>query len=185
MSSEPSHYEVLALPEGLCNEPIIPAQTLRSAYRRALLQNHPDKSKSSSKTPLKPDSNTFSIDQISEAFNILSNHQLRLKYDRELKLQNHTRKKAGVEGRENFHTGVETLDLDDLEEDEVQGIWYKSCRCGDDRGFLIGERDLEEAADDGELNVACRGCSLWLKVLFGVIEDEVKDATIGGSTPLG
>jgi hypothetical protein len=34
------------------------------------------------------------------------------------------------------------------------------------------ESDLEEATEDGEISVGCRGCSLWLKVLFGVMEEE-------------
>jgi len=41
---------------------------------------------------------------------------------------------------------------------------------------LIRETDLEEAADDGELNVGCNGCSLWLKVLFGIIEEDIEPA---------
>jgi len=75
-------------------------------------------------------------------------------------------------GKQVFRTGIETVDLDDLKVDEAQGIWYRSCRCGDERGFLIKEADLEEAAEDGEISVGCKGCSLWLKVLFGVMEDD-------------
>lgn len=81
-----------------------------------------------------------------------------------------------------FRTGIETVDLDDLEVDEAQGIWYRSCRCGDERGFLIKEADLEEAAEDGEVSVGCRGCSLWLKVLFGVVEDDAEGDTAAVET---
>ncbi|TVY83446.1 Secondary metabolism regulator laeA [Lachnellula suecica] len=165
----PSNF---GLPEGIRNESNIPAQTLRSAYRRALLQNHPDKSQLSSQPTL----SLFSIDQISEAFSILSDAGSRAKYDKELKLQNNGANAAEGKGRQEFRTGVETVDLDDLEFDEAQEEWYRSCRCGDGRGFLIREADLEEAADDGELSVGCKGCSLWLKVLFGVIEEDVKAA---------
>ncbi|RDL34559.1 uncharacterized protein BP5553_07687 [Venustampulla echinocandica] len=171
MTYMPNYYEILGLPKDFQHESDIPTQTLRSAYRRALLQNHPDK------TPLaKPSVNTkgsvYTIDQIAEAFNVLSIPRARAEYNKELKLQNGSTNIGGVQGRQAFHTGVETLDLDDLEADEAQGIWYRSCRCGDGRGFLVTEDDLEEAADDGELHVGCRGCSLWLKVLFGVIEDD-------------
>lgn len=79
-----------------------------------------------------------------------------------------------VKGREVFRTGIETVDLDDLEVDEARGEWYRSCRCGDDQGFLVAESDLEEAVEEGELSVGCRGCSLWLKVLFGVMEEDPK-----------
>ena len=168
-----THYEVLGLPESLQHASGIPAQTLRGAYKRALLKNHPDKT---NKT-LKP---TYSIDQISAAFSVLSKPASRDEYDKELKLQNKA-KNVGINGQEVFRTGVETVDLDDLEIDEAQGIWYRNCRCGDDRGFLIAEADLEEAADEGELSVGCRGCSLWLKVLFGVVEEESKDGEDGDS----
>ena len=160
----PTYYEILGLPESLRNASVIPAQTLRGAKRRAMLQNHPDKS---NQIALKKKDVVYSIDQISEAFSVLSSATTRAKYDKELKLQSTTANGGG----ETFRTGVETVDLDDVDEDDVLGIWYRGCRCGDDRGFLIFEADLEEAAEEGELNVGCRGCSLWLKVLFSVVID--------------
>ncbi|KAH7364201.1 diphthamide biosynthesis protein-like protein 4 [Rhexocercosporidium sp. MPI-PUGE-AT-0058] len=169
MTYMPTYYEILGLPSALHNEPNLPAQTLRTAYRRALLQNHPDKS--SANNALNSKTTIYSIDQISEAFNTLSHPQSRTKYDQELKLQNATTEQGGVMGKQVFRTGIETVDLDDLEVDEAQSIWYRSCRCGDERGFLIKEADLEEAAEDGEISVGCKGCSLWLKVLFGVMEE--------------
>lgn len=161
----PTYYEVLGLPEALRGDPNLSAHTIRNAYRRALLQNHPDKA-----TQHDVKGATFSIDQISEAFSILSDRKARAGYDKgqKQKVAEHER---GVKGREVFRTGIETVDLDDLETDEAQGVWYRSCRCGDERGFLIRESDLEEAAEDGEISVGCRGCSLWLKVLFGVVEE--------------
>jgi diphthamide biosynthesis protein 4 len=168
MTYMPTYYEILGLPEALHNESNIPAQTLRGAYRRALLQNHPDKC---AKPTLKK---IFSIDQISEAFSVLSNSTSRAKYNKDLQLHNNN--VGGSNGAEVFRIGVEIIDLDDLDADEAQRIWYRSCRCGDERGFLISEADLEEAANEGELSVGCKGCSLWLKVLFGVMEDEVDDS---------
>jgi hypothetical protein len=58
--------------------------------------------------------------------------------------------------------------------DEMGETWFKSCRCGDERGFQVREADLEEASDIGELHIGCRGCSLWLKVLFGVVEEKAE-----------
>jgi curved DNA-binding protein CbpA len=170
MTYVPTHYEILDLPESIRNATVIPAQTLRTAYRRALLQNHPDKS--SIKLATKTTDNVYSIDQISHAYTTLSNSNSRAAYNKELRLQGQSKDNGNVKSQQKFHTGVENIDLDDLEVDEDQGIWYRSCRCGDDHGFLIAQLDLEEAAEDGELDVGCRGCSLWLKVLFGVIEDE-------------
>jgi curved DNA-binding protein CbpA len=50
--------------------------------------------------------------------------------------------------------------------------WYRSCRCGNPRGYHFTEADLEEAADLGELMVGCADCSLWLRVHFAVLEDD-------------
>jgi diphthamide biosynthesis protein 4 len=169
MTYMPTYYEVLGLPEGFRDDPILSAQTLRNAYRRALLQNHPDKATQSPMTGAK-----FSIDQISEALSTLADRKARAEYDKELK-KRVAEYERGVKGREVFRTGIEIVDLDDLETEELQGIWYRSCRCGDGRGFLIRESDLEEAAEDGEISVGCRGCSLWLKVLFGVMEEAPPD----------
>jgi diphthamide biosynthesis protein 4 len=171
MTYTPTHYEILDLPGGISTTTAISAQTLRTAYRRALLRNHPDKSSAKNLATTTADS-IYSIDQITQAYTILSEQSSRAAYDKELRLRGHTNDKYGVESREKFHTGVETIDLDDLEVDEKRGIWYRTCRCGDDHGFLIAEQDLEEAAGEGELDVGCRGCSLWLKVLFGVMDDE-------------
>jgi len=166
MTQNPTHYEVLGLPETIQNDVTIPIRTLRGAYKRALLQNHPDKRKNALDT-----SNTvYTVDQISTAFTILANVDSRREYDTQQKLSG-TSNKHTNRGEEVFKTGVEVLDLDDLEEDEEQNVWYRSCRCGDSRGFLIAEADLEEAAEEGEISVGCRGCSLWIKVLFGVVEE--------------
>ncbi|KAK2628244.1 hypothetical protein QTJ16_002890 [Diplocarpon rosae] len=164
----PTYYEVLGLPEVLHNKPSLPAQTLRSAYRRALLQNHPDKS---TNNVLTSKETTYSIDQITEAFTTLSNSKSKIDYDKKLKLQSDTNV-GGVKENQVFRTGIEIVDLDDLEVDEAQRIWYSSCRCGDERGFLIMEGDLEAAAEHGEISVGCRGCSLWLIVLFGIMEED-------------
>ncbi|KAE8452182.1 hypothetical protein EG329_001649 [Mollisiaceae sp. DMI_Dod_QoI] len=172
MTFMPSYYKILDLPEAFHDGRDLSAQTLRTAYRRALLQNHPDKSANNSLTSSRT---VYSIDQITEAFSTLLIPKSRAKYDADLKLQKAT-SNEGQTG-EKFHTGIETVDLDDLEVNEAQGIWFRSCRCGDDRGFLVKEADLEEAASEGEVSVGCRGCSLWLKVLFGVIEDDAYGAT--------
>jgi len=167
----PSFYEILGIPEALQDGPGISAQTVRSAYRRALLKNHPDKSKPSAKPSSAFDRPLYSIDQISEAFSTLSDPKLRARYDGELRVQIATADIGKEQGRPAFQTGVETVDLDDLSVEEDTGTWYRGCRCGDERGFLIREADLEEAANDGELSVGCNGCSLWLKVQFAVVEE--------------
>lgn len=96
---------------------------------------------------------------------------------------------SGVEEESFFIVGLgdsvpETVDLDDLVEEEEGGVvgagssssggmsWSRSCRCGLQRGFIVTESQLEEESDAGgrEVLVQCQGCSLWLRVEFGVEE---------------
>lgn len=72
-----------------------------------------------------------------------------------------------------YFSGLDTIDLDDLAYDEVSESWWRSCRCGQERGFIITEHDLEQETQTGELVTGCKGCSLWLKVLFHVENDTV------------
>ncbi len=166
-----THYEILGLPASSTGSKSLTPALIKAAYRRSLLQYHPDKLSNSDSvlTSTKPANLKCSIDQISTAYATLSVAKLRQEYDRELALSSQERKKEG----ESFRTGVEMVDLDDLMYEEIgdEMIWYRSCRCGDDRGFLVKAEDLEEASSDGELYTGCGGCSLWLKVLFDVIED--------------
>jgi curved DNA-binding protein CbpA len=164
-----THYEVLGLPAQTSLTP----QLIKAAYRKALLKHHPDKAgvPSSSVNDQHYSKSAHSVDKITEAYSVLSSPKSRADYDRELTLQTRSQSK---DESDIFRTGVEVVDLDDLDYDETEGSWYRSCRCGDNRGFLFKEDSLEDAADDGELNVGCRGCSLWLRVLFGVLDGEVE-----------
>lgn len=182
-----SHYQVLGLPKELRSVHRLSQNLLKAAYRRALLRNHPDKA-GSLHTPRTVNVNTsglrenatFSIDEITQAYAILSNPQLRSEYDRELKLRESATAGSTFTETEKFRTGIEVVDLDDLDFDSDNGVWFRSCRCGDEQGFQIREEDLEEAVEDGELNVGCKGCSLWLKVLFGVVEEVQDEAPPNG-----
>jgi|SRR5687767_12591207 DnaJ-class molecular chaperone len=167
LASQPTHYEVLAITPGLITSQNDQAAFLKRAYHRALLKNHPDKAKSSSE-PI------HSVDQITKAWEVLSSPRLRAEYDAQLRL---TRGGLGGAngGEEPFHTGVENVDLDDLDFDEKAGSWSRSCRCGNEQGYVFTEDDLMEAADDGLLMVGCQDCSLWLRVHFAVLDDEEQD----------
>lgn len=176
----PDHYEILNLPFPIAS---LTPQQLKLAYHKALLKHHPDKassntdipspplSRSSSNPPSQPrPTQTYTIDQITTAYKTLSDPSLKKWYDKTLREIRTEEKKTDA-----FHTGVETLDLEDLEcdEDSVSGgdIWYRSCRCGEERGFVVREEDLENEIETGEVVVGCRGCSLWVKVLFAAFED--------------
>lgn len=141
-----------------------------------MLRFHPDKVKhgtvpttNNGSISAGPNGAPYSIDQITQAYAVLSVPKLRAQYDKDLILSAND----GDAGhrKETFRTGVEIVDLDDLDYDDKKDVWYRGCRCGDERGFEVMETDLEEVAEDGEINVGCRGCSLWMKVLFGVVDD--------------
>ena len=120
---------------------------------------------------------SFTVDQVSAAYAVLSDPRRRAEYDSGLL-------KLGGGGRADqqpgFQTGVENVDLDDLDFDGGGGgggerEWYRDCRCGNPRGYRVREADLEEAADYGELMVGCQDCSLWLRVHFSVVDDDDDD----------
>ncbi|KAK3953204.1 hypothetical protein QBC32DRAFT_122813 [Pseudoneurospora amorphoporcata] len=195
--SQPTLYEILSLSPH--SDHLTPA-LIKQAYRRALLTHHPDKStqhhhqhsqqKQSKNTQSKP---LYTIDQISLAYTTLSSPSLRTQYDTSLRTQRssnlttsrshtgHSGAAAAVE--QDFQTGIDTIDLDDMvfvESSPEQGkngenrkdTWYCSCRCGNERGFALTEEDLEENADLGEVLVQCADCTIWLRVCYVVAEDE-------------
>jgi diphthamide biosynthesis protein 4 len=57
-------------------------------------------------------------------------------------------------------------------ETETETEWHRACRCGVAPGFVIREAELESAVQAGEAEVlvGCAGCSLWVRVGFGVDE---------------
>ncbi|KAF2725648.1 DnaJ domain protein [Polychaeton citri CBS 116435] len=161
---EDSHYSVLGLERYQDGAPLTPQQ-VKASYKKALLIFHPDKFKSSESK----NSGTaqYSVDDIALAYKILSDPHLRGQYDNALRQTRFD----GKSPQEVFHhTGLDTVDLDDLNFDEEQNVWTKDCRCGSQVGFLVTEPELLENVDDGELIVGCRGCSLWLRVLFSMEE---------------
>ncbi|MCJ1368074.1 hypothetical protein MMC16_007213 [Acarospora aff. strigata] len=172
-----NHYEVLGLSRSLPTLKIT-TQDIKKAYRRSLLQHHPDKIDtliSPHISPLSPSAQAakYTIDDISLAYKILTNPRDRAEYDRILRLQQQAPTSKGTGSI--AQTGLETVDLDDLQCDEVQDIWYRGCRCGDERGFRVTEEELEKEKEHGEVVTGCRGCSLWLKILFQIAENDEVD----------
>lgn len=156
------YYTILGLPipQNL-QDSIITPEALKSAYRKALLQHHPDRKSEEEKA------NLFTVDQVIEAYDTLSNPGSRHRY---YEILSQRRSKSGLaKGVE--RSAVETVDLEDLQyQDSPQGeIWEKPCRCGST--YQVSEKQLEEAASDGEIVVGCRGCSLAIKVVFGAVEE--------------
>lgn len=177
----------------------IPPHELRQAYKRALLHHHPDKQKkkqpqeSTSPPTIYPPA-AATIDEITEAYRVLGNASERAKYDVELRkwktMNNHLHHHHNNQHQHQAdviittrHTGMEIVDLEDLDfevgglENEKDAtatgnIWKRACRCGSIPAFVVTEAELEKSADEGELVTGCKGCSLWLKVMFTVDDDD-------------
>lgn len=175
-ATDPTHYEILGLTPSILSESRQdPSTLLKKAYHGALLRHHPDKQPSSSSSSIPSctasdsisGSKTYTVDQIATAFAVLSSPGQRIEYDASLR---QSQALAGS-ATPKFQTGVENVDLDDLPFDEEMERWHRSCRCGNDRGYLFGEDDLVEVEDEGVLLVGCQDCSLWLRVHFAVLDD--------------
>lgn len=196
-STTPDFYEILNIPFPGPSTTPFPKQQLKIAYHKALLKYHPDKAPSANAIAQEQATTTTSfplpssgdyepswtqnkpitIGEITTAYKTLSDATLRAEYDRSLRLDRSRLAEREKNGGAVFHTGLEVVDLEDLACDEDSNpeggdIWYRGCRCGDERGFSVSERDLEREAEHGEIVVGCRGCSLWMKVLFAVEDDD-------------
>ncbi|GAM85205.1 hypothetical protein ANO11243_032090 [Dothideomycetidae sp. 11243] len=174
------YYSVLGLSERRADAKLDLAD-VRKAYHRALLQHHPDKLSGGHRQEARPKAvgERFSIDQITNAFDTLKDPSAKSDYDRKLALvQRSTLSGNGDQEDARFFSGLDTVDLDDLDFDDSTQTWRRSCRCGHEEGFVVTEDDLESAASVGELVIGCRGCSLWLKILFQAAP--VEDGTAEG-----
>ena len=155
-----NHYDVLSLDSGQT----LSLDTIKKAYHRALLLSHPDKSNID--PPSRP---KYTVDQITHAYRILRDPSERSSFDRSIRLNQQT--SAFTKNVPESDPAGEMVDLDELEYDDQQKLWYRACRCGQERGFMVTEGELEKRTADGEALVGCQGCSLWMKVLFAA-QDE-------------
>ncbi len=160
---QPTYYQILQLPP---NGRPVDAFKIRLAYRRALLLHHPDKKFPSSTTSLpvaQTSNHTYSIDQITEAYNTLSNAVKKANYDKSFERNAHELNKSL---NTNQHSGVATYDLEELSYNHGTGTWSRKCRCGDETAYTLTESNLEREAEHGEIYVNCKGCSLSIRVFF-------------------
>lgn len=199
MTLEPSHYAILNLPlppTRLSRQEIKLAY--HRALLRHHPDKSRSAAASSTLTPVLNVNNTgdvgrkgtsksaYTVDQITLAYKVISDPVARAEYDRTLRMKNLGQIDPSSHGGEAgdsdsaFRTGLEVFDLDDMQIDdecdaasdgEHGSLWYRSCRCGDEKGFLVKEEELEREAERGEIVVGCRGCSLWAKIMFAVDED--------------
>ena len=176
-SSPPSYYDILQVPRSATGIDLI---ALKSAYRRLLLEHHPDKIHATSEAPKssseEPHAN-YSIDLITQAYQTLSDVNKKKAYDQQLENVLKTLEE-GSKARQSAVFGV--FDLEELDFDGMS-TWSRSCRCGLKEGYIVTEEDLEEESQLGEVYVGCHGCSLSIKVLFGMVDTEDADEDL----PLG
>jgi diphthamide biosynthesis protein 4 len=152
------YYELLGLKFPRVGDCDITADELKRGYKRALLSHHPDK-----RLGALPKSD-ITVDTIALAYHTLSDPQSRAEYDRELKSRDPIRLDTS-RGAESC-TGLDVVDLSDLTCDEETGNWMRDCRCGSQPAFVLTELELEANSHLGEIIVGCKGCSLWLKILY-------------------
>lgn len=190
--SDRSYYDILALPapsHDRASPEILTSQAVKKAYHKALLRWHPDKaSVDCAVSPGRHDKfrvasspagtpQGYTLDEIITAYTTLSTERGRWEYEKQYRLRLAGSTMEEVRGLWNTYVPMEVVDLDDFEYEDMMGKFYKSCRCGEDEGYVLWERDLEEV-ETGEVEVGCVGCSLWLRVQFEVVPEwEGKDDT--------
>ncbi|KAL1635194.1 Diphthamide biosynthesis protein 4 [Neofusicoccum ribis] len=188
-------YRILSLPapftagasspsSASVTQPHTPA-AIKAAYRRALLTHHPDKSPAATPAQQKTaaasqndgaqtttTSSSYTVDDITTAYKTLLDPAARAAHDRALRLRGNSRS-GDADAEEEWRLGLEAVDLDDLAFDEAAGgTWWRGCRCGEERGFVVDEEALERAGEVGEVLVGCVGCSLWIRVGFAVADED-------------
>lgn len=196
-----NYYRVLGLEQPRSRHHDLTASDIRRAYHAALLRHHPDKvpspsSRSSSSSALAAAAHAESdgrrgsttVDLITTAYKTLSDPTGRAAHDRALSRQPQD---AGPTTHPSsnspsfYYSGLDTVDLDDLDYDDSRGEWRRPCRCEHDEAFVVTETDLERVAEVGELVVGCRGCSLWLKVLFQPAKAVEEENAHGNAPEMG
>ena len=180
----PSYYEILQLSH-YKDSKALTRDDVKAAYHRALLIHHPDKAttRNASAEPIArrsanddDDDNDgsayYSIDQIVAAYETLVDPRKRSAYDERLHRTSFSGGTARLSKNEKgTHPGVEALDLEDLSYNEETNTWHHECRCGNEDGYVLDEADMEKEAERGEIYVGCKGCSLFIKVVFSVTEE--------------
>lgn len=138
--SSPTYYHLLSVPQNAS------LSTIKAAYRKVLLTNHPDK------TQQHP---SVDIGLLHTAYAVLKSEPLRREYDQFINELPTT-----VSSRVS-----QTVSLDDFQQTANQYLY--PCRCGS--SFLITQLELEQ-----EIHIiGCDGCSERLWVMYDVeLEDQ-------------
>lgn len=154
-----TYYEILGI------ESDATTVEIKKAYKNSLLESHPDK------RIVDSTANVRSINEIQIAYQILVDDILRKQYDEQL---------AESFKKQGFHNSGEGLDefsLDCFEYTiETETFIMRCPRCMAPEGFELSEESLDVHAIDNPSGgffvlVQCNACSLWLKIVFDVVEE--------------
>lgn len=165
-TTQETHYEILSVKEDASYEEI------RTSYRSAILNSHPDKLQKTLENA--SNANLESGDKfltIQKAWEVLSNSRSRAVYDSELRAAKRDTLVA------------EDVSLEDMtvEEDGEVLVLFSQCRCGD--YFSIDSLDIEQMgysllSDDNKISIRtpdgspasvvlpCGSCSLKVRLLI-------------------
>ncbi|KAH8556484.1 DNAJ heat shock N-terminal domain-containing protein [Umbelopsis sp. PMI_123] len=144
MSSGKSFYDILEV------HPTASSGIIKQRFQKLILQHHPDKQAATA------DSDDAYIHQLLEAWEVLKDPELRKSYDARLKAQQ-LKQGAVING---------DVDLDEMDYDEETGTFSLPCRCSG--SYTIREQDMENGVDVA----SCDNCSLIIRVLYDVVEDD-------------
>lgn len=161
-----THYDILGVREDANYEEI------RTSYRSAILDSHPDKLQKTSETSFPNHESGNRFLEVQRAWEILSNSKSRVAYDSELQASRHD------------FVAAEDVGLEDLMVEntgEFLELFYQ-CRCGD--YFSIDSSELEEmgyqllrdgskislhisdATLPSSIILSCGSCSLQVRLLI-------------------
>lgn len=162
---------MLSLPEPTPSSPPPSIPEVKAAYKRALLLHHPDKSVNP-KVERRCMLPTPTVDEITFAYRVLSSSTERDAYTRKILAQRRLNVTPATSGLA-LHDGNEIVDLEDMQYDHKERVFFRSCRCGRSRGYHVSEAELEERLGAGEVSVGCEGCSLIIRIEFEAAEDGI------------
>ncbi|KAI5811464.1 hypothetical protein DFH27DRAFT_520880 [Peziza echinospora] len=124
--------------------------------------------------PVAPSPAGYTLDQILTAYTTLSTDRGRRTYEREFRL-NLLLLQTNPTTNTNINAPTENVDLSEFIYHEQWSRHTRSCRCGEEEGFVVLDHELAESVGPdgkGEVVVGCAGCSLWVRVGFGVMGDD-------------
>jgi diphthamide biosynthesis protein 4 len=127
--------------------------TIKSSYQRLLLLHHPDKRNLNINKNINID-NDEKFRRIHSSWKILSNNELRLKYDKQMLIESQI---SSVLDKAEGVSLNEFVSSEYVDDNKIYSTLYtKTCRCGDVYEIL------QEDIDNGVNTIQCNGCSLYV-----------------------